>query len=197
MVRITSSVCRSVVMENEALRSFTEIGMIAHHFEQCEFELSVMFQILCEAENDAPFEIFGQIVSSNMRLGMTRTALAQCLPRPSAIKSEVERLLNEFSACQTLRNRAIHQSIQPQINGDRLEFIGRPLWHQTMRYKDGALKPGLENGSEALRETNFRCTILVFEMRGAVTRLEEFLAKRRQRRRSKRRLEPARRKGAG
>jgi hypothetical protein len=66
-----------------------------------------------------------------------------------------------------------------------------------MRYKKGELKPGLENSLEALKETNFRVTVLVFGMRGVKHELLSFLAKRRQRRLAKRMLERRRRKGTG
>lgn len=169
-------------MSFDPRESFTDIGLIAHGFEQCEFELSEIFQLLCESENDAPFQIFGHVVSSNMRLGMTRVALAECLPNPSAIKTKLEQVFVEFAVCQTLRNRSVHQSFFTEIDGDGLTFIGRPLWHQTQRYKKGVLKPGLENKPDSLRDTGNRITGLVFWMRDVKEQLFVFLTARRERR---------------
>ncbi|MEG3148213.1 hypothetical protein U1839_26495 [Sphingomonas sp. RT2P30] len=183
-------------MDYDPLKDFAEIGMITHHFEQCEFSLSELFLLLCESENDAPFQIFGQIVSSNLRLTMTGIALEECMPRPSALKAKITAVLAEFKACQTLRNRSIHQSIFPVIRDGKLANVGMPLWHQTIRYKGGALKPGLEISAEQLSETNHQITLLVFALRGVVDELSEFLGARKKRRLRKLTLAPRRRKAA-
>lgn len=166
----------------DILNTFATVGLIAHHFEQCELSLSGIFQTLCEADNHTPFEILGQVVSTNMRLDMVKTALRICLPRPSQTKDRVIQTLSEFKACQKLRNRAIHQSILPVVDGDILSFVGRPLPHQTMRYSNGMLKDGHEISERDLKRSNDRITDLAFAMRDVEQELRAFLAERKQRR---------------
>lgn len=113
---------------------------------------------------------------------MTRVAVDHCMPRPSAMKTRVRETLTEFERCQTLRNRAIHQSFMPEFRGRRVEYIGRPLWHQTLRYKAGSLKTGQEQTTASLKEVSFQLTSLAIEMKFLVIDLDTFLAKRRRRR---------------
>ena len=176
-------------MEDEPFSAFTSIGLIAHHFETCEFYLSELFQLLCESENDAPFRVLGLVVSSDLRLQMAEIALEECLPRPSAIKTEIKDVFLEFRACQTQRNRAIHSSRIPKIHRSKLTWHHRPLWHQTHRYKGGALKPGLDISSESLRDTDEKVLLLALRMKGLAADLEQFLATRAKRR--ARKIEPA------
>lgn len=179
----------------EPERAFAQIGLITHHFEGCELYLSEMFQLLCEAENDAPFQIFGQIVSSNQRLEMVKTALSLCLSG-GAMKVKLTRLLSEFKECQTLRNRAVHSSALPLIERDGIKMVRRPLWHQTMRYTKSGIKPGNELDAEQLADANHRITLLNIELKGVVGELASFLDKRKARRLRKRVLAHERRAGA-
>lgn len=172
-------------MNGDPLSSFTSIGLIAHHFEVCEFYLSEIFQHLCESRNDTPFKIFGMLVSSDMRLSMTRVAIGECLPRPSALKNKLLALLHEFKECQTLRNRAIHSANMPAFSRSTVEFHHRPLWHQTRRYESGALKDNVKMTVEHLREAAQRLTILATEMKSFIPELGKFIAKRRSRQSAK------------
>lgn len=165
------------------MRPFALVGMITHHFEQCECHLSELFQLLCEAENPGPFRAAGLIISSNLRLGMTRAALEACMPKPSTMKGQVDAVLVKFEEQQTLRNRAIHQSFFTEFTpGGRIEMLGRPLWHQTLRYASGELKPNLEQSVEILDNLAFELTGLTFEMRAVLNDLSAFLETRRRRR---------------
>ena len=173
-------------MKKDPLRPFAAIGMITHHFEVCEWHLSETFQLLCEADNDAPFQAFGHIISSNLRLTMTKTALSICMPRRSAIRQRIETLLVEFDDCQTLRNRSIHQSLVPRLEDEDLAFTGQPLWHQTLRYTKKGLKPGQGQSPDQLEETFFRIQQLSFEMQDALRDLAAFLRRRRRHHRQRR-----------
>ena len=156
--------------------------MITHHFEQCEYYLSEIFQLLCEADNDAPFQIFGQIVSSNMRLGMTRTAIAHCFRRPCNMKTELIELLAKFERCQALRNKAVHASLIPIIKRKKLHHFVRPLEHQTLRFKAGALKPGRQFSLKELADADEQLFVLALEMKQAVRLLAAQLGERKRKR---------------
>lgn len=184
MRRSTSSSlsCSVSVMDDHPFKAFHEIGSIAHHFESCEYLLSEIFQILCESENETPFRVLGLIVSSDLRLQMTEIALEECLRRPSALKTQIKEVFQEFRACQTLRNRAIHSAMTPTFWRYNLTWHHRPLPHQTHRYRKGILKPGLALDMQALDDASERVLLLYLRMKGVTEELDEFLAARRARR---------------
>jgi hypothetical protein len=169
-------------MFDDPMEGFQSVGLIAHHFETCEFYLSEIFQILCEADNEAPFLVFGLIVSSNMRLEMAKIALQQCLPRSSALKTELIDAFEEFKVCQTDRNRAVHSAHVPTLRRSKLAWHRRPLWHQTHRYKDGILKAGLERTANDLSNINDNILLLSLRLKSLIEQLDEFLSMRRSRR---------------
>lgn len=169
-------------MDNDPISAFETIGLIAHHFESCEYYLSEIFHLLCESENQTPFRVLGLIVSSDLRLQMAEIALEECMPRKSAIKAEIKDIFQEFRACQTQRNRAIHSAHTPVIRRSKLSWHHRPLWHQTHRYKNGVLKPGLELSSSTLQATDEKALLLALRMKGLIIELDEFLGLRKARR---------------
>jgi hypothetical protein len=69
------------------------------------------------------------------------------------------------------------------------------LWHQTIRYKDGALKPGLEQTPDLLDDTCLKVTLLSIEMKHLVEDVSAFLEARRLRRLERGMLERVRQKG--
>lgn len=157
---------------------FSKVGLIANHFEQCEYYLAVIFQTLCESENDAPFAAFGLVVSSNARLEMVSEAMAVAMPRKSNLEERVKKNLMEFKDCQTLRNRSMHASAVPELSADGVSWHGRPLWHQTTRYKNGKLKETSRFTYDDLDDAELRISLLVIDMRELAQDLEAFFAKR-------------------
>jgi hypothetical protein len=162
--------------------AFALIGSITHNFEQCEFYLSEIFQLLCESENDAPFQVLGLIVSTELRRQMVNVALQQCLPRKSHIKTKIEKMLEQFRECQTKRNRAIHSAMMLVERNGKPSWHHRPLWHQTHRYKDSILKSGHEMSEEDLRDADYHISLQAITMKYEVEELSEFLEARKRRR---------------
>ena len=161
---------------------FEKVGLIAQHFEQCEYYLAVIFDALCESDNGAPFAAFGHIVSSNTRLAMVKEAAIFAFPRKAALRCRLGELCEEFKQCQALRNRSVHASLLPEFTPDGVAWHGRPLWHQSMRYKNGAVKPASRFTFEDLCDAEFRTLCLALDMKAHCAELVEFLAMRKSRR---------------